>query len=517
VNHTPQLATTIGKYRAIATLGRGGMAHILLARVAGPLGFSKLFVLKVLRDDLALGNEECIAMFMDEARIAARLSHPNIVQTYDVGESEGRYFIAMEHLEGQTLRALERRMDHDSFSLAQRIRVLIEVAKALHHAHELRDYDGAQLNVVHRDVSPQNVFITYDGQIKLLDFGIAKMENALHFTQLGMIQGKIEYISPEQVKGEKVDRRADVFALGVMLYEAITRRRFAGGAGVSDVAKMHGRVTGSERKLREVCPDVFEPLALTCERATALSPAERHDTALEFAQDLERCLAALGEQPTADELAAILDRAFAQERAQMRQQIDDQMRLMAEPVTGLELKSLVGARLSQTPSAGVVSPEVSVSVVQRVKRKLTWQMAAGGLAFLAVIATYLALQSTRGALASAPEPVAQPLHVATPAPVVTHAAPKLKPRLEAQPRPSAPAVHVEHEVHSAPANHKPIKHGHERAKTEPPVVSAKEHAAPVAAPAARSTQEFEPGGDFRDIAPQPARRGEIELEEGLYQ
>src|SRR5262245_34862056 len=204
------------------------MASVYLARLAGPLGFNKLFVIKTLRDELAEGHEDYVTMFLDEARLSARLHHPNIVQTYDVGEDNGRYFMAMEYLEGQSLRAVEKRLA-PGFPLSQQLRVLSELGKGLHHAHELCDYDGRPLSVVHRDVSPHNVVLTYDGQVKLLDFGIAKAHSAMHLTKVGVIKGKAEYIAPEQVRGEAIDRRADVFSLGAMMYEAISGTRFAGG------------------------------------------------------------------------------------------------------------------------------------------------------------------------------------------------------------------------------------------------------------------------------------------------
>jgi serine/threonine-protein kinase len=339
VNTAPQLST-LGKYRLIATIGHGGMAHIHLALMAGPAGFNKLLVIKALRDDMAAGlpgvgpssdGNEFVTMFLDEARLAARLNHQNIVQTYEVGEVSNRFFIAMEYLEGQSLKSVERRIKQPGLPVPAHLRILSEVAKGLHHAHELKDFDGHPLDVVHRDVSPHNVFLTYDGQVKLLDFGIAKAKNAVHRTKVGVIKGKAEYIAPEQIRGEHVDRRADVFSLGVMLWEALAGRRFAGGPEVAEIAKMQNRLTGAEAKIRTVRPDVPERLAQICERALSLSPSVRHATALEFAHDLDEYLSEASIYPSAQQLSDIIAPPFAQERQQLRRLIDQQMKAAIAP------------------------------------------------------------------------------------------------------------------------------------------------------------------------------------------
>ncbi len=317
--------TSLGKYSLIASLGQGGMAKVYLALMAGPAGFNKLLVIKALRDDMHSSSEEFVDMFLDEARLAARLSHPNIVQTYEVGESDGRYFIAMEYLEGQSLRTIQRRLSPAGLPLDEELRVLAETAHGLHYAHGLKAFNGERLNVVHRDVSPQNVFLNYDGQVKLLDFGIAKTQDAEHLTKVGVIKGKIDYIAPEQIRGEPVDARADIFALGTMMWEAITSRRFAGGPKVADVTKIHSRVTGAEPKLREVSPDVPEVLAAICDRAIALDPADRYDSALEFAEDIESYLLSAGLKPTAKSLAELIAPPFEAEREKMRRLIERQI------------------------------------------------------------------------------------------------------------------------------------------------------------------------------------------------
>ncbi len=351
MNTAPQLSR-IGKYRLIATVGHGGMAHIHLALMAGVAGFNKLLVIKALREDIAASTDDFVTMFLDEARLAARLNHQNIVQSYEVGQAEGRFFIAMEYLEGQSMKTVERRLSPGGLPLPMQLRVIADIAKGLHHAHSLTGFDGEHLGVVHRDVSPHNVFLTYDGQVKLLDFGIAKAANALHLTKVGVIKGKADYIAPEQIRGEEIDCRADIFSLGVMLWEALAGRRFAGGPDVSEITKMHLRLTGGEAKLRDVNPEVPERLAQICERAIALDPSHRHPNALELSQDLDDYLADSSLHPNARQLADMIGPAFHRERDQLRKLIDEQMKLALDPTTNFEsttgaLPVLPAPRLSQ--------------------------------------------------------------------------------------------------------------------------------------------------------------------------
>ena len=351
MNTAPQLSR-IGKYRLIATIGHGGMAHIHLALMAGVAGFNKLLVIKALREDIAASTDDFVTMFLDEARLAARLNHPNIVQSYEVGQAEGRFFIAMEYLEGQSMKTAERRLSPGGLPLALQLRIIADIAKGLHHAHSLTGFDGEHLGVVHRDVSPHNVFLTYDGQVKLLDFGIAKAANALHLTKVGVIKGKADYIAPEQIRGEEIDCRADIFSLGVMLWEALAERRFAGGPDVSEITKMHHRLTGGEAKLRDVNPEVPERLAQICERAIALDPAMRHPNALELSQDLDDYLADSSLHPNAKQLSDLISPPFQRERDQLRKLIDEQMKLALDPSTSFDsttgaLPVLPAPRVSQ--------------------------------------------------------------------------------------------------------------------------------------------------------------------------
>jgi len=314
-------ARSFGRYQLIASLGRGGMADVYLASAAGLASFNKLLVLKVLRADAA---PEFLHMFLDEARLSACFNHPHIVQTYEVGEVGGRYFIALEYLDGQSLRAVQRRLG-EAFPLQEELRALIAVARGLDYAHDLHDFEGKPLSVVHRDVSPQNVFLSYDGQVKLLDFGIAKAENSAHDTQVGLIKGKVDYIAPEQARGDEVDRRADIFSLGVMAFEAATGQRFSGGHRVSDVAKLHKRLTGGEPDVHDVRPDVPAALANLIRCAVSLDPGHRFATAGQFADAMEDVLEVTQLRPSAKTLSAVLALPYSDVRAHTASLIQEQL------------------------------------------------------------------------------------------------------------------------------------------------------------------------------------------------
>jgi serine/threonine protein kinase len=368
VNADPN-TSTFGKYQLIASLGRGGMANVYLALAAGPAGFNKLLVIKSMREDIVDNVDGGMEMFLDEARLTARMVHPNIVSTYEVGKDAGLYFLAMEYLEGQTYRAVCNRGRPDKLPIADELRILAETARGLHYAHDLDDYDGTPLSVVHRDVSPQNIFVTYDGLVKLLDFGIAKTAEAEHVTQVGVIKGKIDYIAPEQLRGDAIDRRADVFALGAMLWETLTRKRFAGGRNLSEVVKVQNRLTGGERKVRDIQPGVPEALAQIVDRAIALKAAQRFETAAAFADAIDNYLASASLKPSARTLSAVVMPLFEGERQRMRKTIEEQIqrsktRGSVRPGYQMPLPS-VRASDFDSPSGMWVAPDGGSKITDR--------------------------------------------------------------------------------------------------------------------------------------------------------
>ncbi len=318
-----QLPSVLGGYRIIAKLGEGGMATVYLGMALGKAKFRKLVVVKVLKESLT-SNAELVDLFLTEARLAARLSHPNIVNTFEVGEDSGRHFMAMEYLDGQSYATVIKKVGRSRLPLEHHLRILVDALGALHYAHEFVDYDGTPLGIVHRDVSPHNVFVTYDGQVKLVDFGVAKAACSDHATKAGVIKGKIAYLAPEQATGSPVDRRADIFAVGVMLWEALAGRRFA--SGTLDVATIHNRVTGGEPRIREANPDCPRDLAEICDKAIALKPEDRYATAEEFRAALEEALAFRVTRRGSVSLGNMISDAFADERSSIRTVIEQYAR-----------------------------------------------------------------------------------------------------------------------------------------------------------------------------------------------
>jgi eukaryotic-like serine/threonine-protein kinase len=358
--------STVGKYRLLGELGRGGMATVFLAAAEGPSRFTKLVVVKQLKADLA-AEFEFREMFLDEARLAARLNHPNIVQTYEVMEGDGKYLLVMEYLEGQPLSSVRSRLVRKgALPLGDHVRVLAEVLEGLHAAHEAVDWDGTPLNVVHRDVSPHNVFVTFDGQVKVVDFGVAKAATSSQKTQTGVIKGKISYMAPEQALGRKVDRRADIFAVGIMLWEAIASRRM--WKDLPDAGIIHYLALGELPKLAEHAPDAPPALAAVCARALASEPEERFATAAEMRAALDAYLAKLDPPPQLRAVGAAVAEHFAEERARIRAVIERQLAQGPLLVTG-ELASM---DLPQLPSAdaslsmGAPPPSVGAASVQTV-------------------------------------------------------------------------------------------------------------------------------------------------------
>src|ERR1700733_6479440 len=300
------------------------MADVFLAMIAGPLGsgFSKLSVVKRLRQNLA-EDPEFVAMLMDEARISARLSHPNVVQTHEIGVEGGSYFLAMEYLDGQPLHRIQKRSltNGRRFPMEVELLVVSDVLAGLHHAHEHADYDGTALNIVHRDVTPQNVFVTYGGHVKVVDFGIAKAAGRSCETRQGIVKGKLRYMAPEQAMGIAIDRRADVFAVGLLLWEAVTGLRFWGNGNEIEIARalIAGHFDPSPRK---VSPDVPLELDRICRKAMAHAPQDRYPSAEAFRADLDAYLSRLDTVTMRRQLGAFTSEMFAKERVQLKEIVE---------------------------------------------------------------------------------------------------------------------------------------------------------------------------------------------------
>lgn len=345
----------LGKYQLVAEIARGGMGIVYLAVAQGPARFSKLLVVKELKPEF-VEDETFLEMFLEEARLAARLSHPNIVQTYEVGEEEKRHYIVMDYLDGVTLARLLRRKAA-LFTRNMHLRVICEILAGLHYAHTLKDFDGTDLGIVHRDVTPQNVFITFDGTAKIVDFGIAKALDSSIETRTGVLKGKPAYMAPEQIAGD-VDPRADVFSAGVMVWEAVAGQRMWAKKG--DVEVLASMLKGEVPSIREYVPEVPDELAKIVERALAKNRDERFQSAAELQEALEEFLAS---DPTATmrEVGRVVREIFSEERASTRSKIDAHLaRLKAGTVAADKLPSLLPPPDTKTPTGHPSSSERSL-------------------------------------------------------------------------------------------------------------------------------------------------------------
>ena len=279
-------ALRLGSYEILRQLARGGMAELFLARTVGPESFEKLVVLKKILPKFA-DNPKFVRLFLDEARLAAALDHPHIAHVYDLGKVETSYFFTMEYVHGQDLHATVKRVARlgRRIPIGHAVQLAHAVASALHYAHERRASDGSLLGIVHRDVSPSNVLIAYDGAIKLVDFGVAKAATSTVKTRTGTLKGKISYMSPEQAKGSPIDRRSDIFALGTVLWELVTSHRlFKAENDLATIQRIINSETQPPTELREDCPPELETIIL---KALAVDVNERYSTAEELQLDLE--------------------------------------------------------------------------------------------------------------------------------------------------------------------------------------------------------------------------------------
>jgi eukaryotic-like serine/threonine-protein kinase len=302
----------LGPYEVGAKVGGGGMATIYLGRRVRDDGGEDLVALKVIRDELA-HDEAFTRMFIDEAKILARLSHPNIIRTLEYGVTGRHNFIAMELLSGRTFADLwdVLRAQGEPMPLRLGAWICARVAEGLHLAHELLDEDGEPLGVIHRDVNPGNVFLTLRGEVKLIDFGLAKARVRLSDSIQGIVKGKIPYLAPEQAAGDEIDRRVDVYALGATLWETATMTRLF--KRDTDVATLKAILAAHVPDVREMVDDFPEELWSIIERALSRDPAERYATADELRAALDAFVGDASRM--ADELADLMERHFPDDEA----------------------------------------------------------------------------------------------------------------------------------------------------------------------------------------------------------
>jgi serine/threonine-protein kinase len=309
----------LDRYELLCVLAQGGMGTVWLARITGKHGFERLVALKTILATYENDRQFC-DMFLDEARIAAQVDHENVVRTLEIGEDRGVLYHAMELVDGESLRKLYRdiRTVGAPFPLTVALRIAADTCAGLHAVHELRGPDGRSLDVVHRDVSPQNILITVRGTVKLIDFGVAKArERRTEETTAGTLKGKIEYMAPEQARGDPIDRRADVYAVGAVLYELLSGEPVRNTEDGRQLLALHELMTGAPYvPLHRSVP---LPVRQLVDRALARNPEDRFHSAEEMRHALEQAMVTIGHVATSDDVASVLAH-FSRERTQRRKE-----------------------------------------------------------------------------------------------------------------------------------------------------------------------------------------------------
>ncbi len=304
------MAARLGRYDVLKHLASGGMADVLLGRTEGLEGFERHVVLKRIKPEHAQ-DLRFIRMLLDEARVAANLHHQHIVQVHDIGESDGDYFIAMEYLHGEDVRTilLTASRSRQHVPLGYAMAIVSAAAAGLHYAHERRGPDKQPLGIVHRDISPSNILVGYDGSIKVVDFGLAKA-SARQESRTGSLKGKVSYMSPEQCRSAEIDRRSDVYSLGVVLYELATTTRLF--KGTNDYLVMDQIVNGRVPPPRSRRPDLPNELSAVIMRAIAPDPERRFATADELRRAIDQVAEKLGLTASSSAIAAYMRQQFGE-------------------------------------------------------------------------------------------------------------------------------------------------------------------------------------------------------------
>lgn len=417
------------------------MAEVILARATGIEGFERHVVIKRIRDEQAR-DPRFVRMFLDEARLAASLHHHNIVQVHDIGQDDGEYFFAMEYVHGTDLRKLLAHVSEldEQIPFEHCVTIAIHAAAALHYAHEHRSADRRPLGIVHRDVSPANILVGYDGHVKVIDFGIAKLEQPSADGETGLMKGKVAYMSPEQCRGGEVDRRTDIFCLGIVLYELVTVRRLFKGA--SDALTMSAITSGAIPRPSELRPELPPELEKIVLKALATDRADRYQTADELRSALEQFASRARYQTSPTSLADYLRRQFGD--CPVPWQADDDEPELELSVEGdaegdglVELRRPparpTGPRNPATPTPSLafeISSRIPVPAEPPRRSRRRWWIGgvAGGAVAIAI--AVVALSSSR---ASAPAEPAEP-----PAPEPSAAAPVPVPPEPVEPAPITP-------------------------------------------------------------------------------
>ncbi len=342
-----------GKYLLLDKIAAGGMAELYRAKIIGEEGFEKLVAIKKVLPHLAT-EDELVKAFVDEARLAAKLHHENIVQIYDFGTMESDHFISMEYLFGKNLRMVvnQAKRKDKPMGLDNILYLVGRVCDGLDYAHKLKDFSGEELTIIHRDISPPNVFITYQGHVKVVDFGIAKAASQSSTTQVGVIKGKLAYMSPEQADGAVIDHRSDIFAVGAVFYELLTNQRMFEGETMQVLSKVR---EANFVPAQEIVPDLHPCIIAVLDKCLAKDRKQRYQSCGEMLADVEECSFELGLRPSARNMAAYMRDLFGREISREETAIREATQIGAQPA----LSS--GPAPAAGPVAGVEAAEAAVA------------------------------------------------------------------------------------------------------------------------------------------------------------
>jgi serine/threonine protein kinase len=486
----------LDRFELIAELASGGMATVFLARLGGVAGFQRLVAIKRLHPHL-VQDPEFVQMFLDEARLAARIHHPNVVPIVEIGTSESGYYLVMEYVEGDTAARLIARslQSNRDLPLAIANRIALDVLAGLHAAHELSDDHGKALEIVHRDVSPQNILIGIDGTTRLTDFGVAHAASRLTSTRAGQLKGKLAYMAPEQARGADIDRRVDVFAMGTVLWEMWTGKRLFRGQG--DAETLERVLFATVPSPCTVNAKIPPELERVCMRALERDRSARFSSAAELADALETAARSVQALASLREVAAYVHTVIGEEVSQQRDVVrawlarsepsrssfNDIMAVASEPTLADPLASPIGQPVSSVSSAilqlprelaGVHAP-VSPSVPPpervlsasppRLSSERPWRTWVIATACVLAMAGYTRNKLRTSAVAPSPPvtslPPPQPSTPLSGAPSVEPAAPAPSPSSEASqglppsPSGSASASHAVGLPHRPPHPQRP--------------------------------------------------------------
>jgi TonB family protein len=399
----PADGTKFGQYVMLEKIATGGMAEVWKARMRGVEGFQKIVAIKKILPHLS-DNQDFIEMFVDEAKLAAQLNHNNIIHIYDLGKIQSSYYIAMEYIDGYDLKNILRKAQERDQPLSVEIALFVasKIAAALDYAHRKRDFEDKEMGLVHRDVSPQNVLISQEGDIKLCDFGIAKAASKASHTQAGALKGKLQYMSPEQAWGRNIDRRSDIFALATVLFEMLTARRlFAGDNELSILEQVReARVTPPSEYNEEVTPQI-DAIVL---KALQKDPANRYQTAAEMQRDLDAVLYSFRPTPTSADLAIYMHRLSSSSDAPVHH-----MEAHSEPAPAAnELRPIKAAAVALPSSMPPSTPAAAHATVASARKTPVVPLAIAAAVVIAVIVGFLMMRKPSPSTAAPKRILARP-------------------------------------------------------------------------------------------------------------